>query len=144
VRAGPIVAIDYAKAKVDGYTESGDPALTLDVSSTSYKSLRGSIGLEIRGDFEGGGVQFRPYSSALVEKEFSGDGRVVRFAQTSAPTIVNSWDFEDASNKPYARFVSGFNAAILSGVSLDVSGSRTMGKEEGEETSAQVGFRIGF
>ena len=144
VRAGPIVAIDYAKAKVDGYTESGDPALTLDVSSTSYKSLRGGIGVEIRGDFEGGGVQFRPYSSALVEKEFSGDGRVVRFAQTSAPTIVNSWDFEDASNKPYARFVSGFNAAILSGVSLDVSGSRTMGKEEGEETSAQVGFRIGF
>ena len=144
VRAGPIVAIDYAKAKVDGYTESGDPALTLDVSSTSYKSFRGSIGLEVRGDFEGGGVQFRPYTSALVEKEFSGDGRVVRFAQTSAPTIVNSWDFEDASNKPYARFVSGFNAAILSGVSLDVSGSRTMGKEEGEETSAQVGFRFSF
>ena len=144
VRAGPIVAIDYAKAKVDGYTESGDPALTLDVSSTSYKSFRGSIGLEVRGDFEGGGVQFRPYTSALVEKEFSGDGRVVRFAQTSAPTIVNSWDFEEASNKPYGRFVSGFNAAILSGVSLDVSGSRTMGKEEGEETSAQVGFRFGF
>ena len=143
-RAGPVVAVDYAKAKVDGYTEEGDPALTLNVSSTSYKSLRGGIGLEVRGDFEGGGVQFRPYSTVLLEKEFSGDGRMVRFAQTSAPTIVNSWEFEDASNKPYARFVSGFNAAILSGVSLDVAGSRTMGKKEGEETSAQVGLRFGF
>jgi uncharacterized protein YhjY with autotransporter beta-barrel domain len=144
VRAGPIVAADYAKAKVDGYTEDGDPALTLNVSSTSYKSLRGGVGIEVRGDFEGGGVQFRPYTSVLLEKEFSGDGRVVRFAQTSAPTIVNRWEFEDASNKPYARFVSGFNAAILSGVSLDVSGSRTTGKKEGEETSAQVGLRFGF
>ena len=143
-RAGPIVAVDYAKAKVDGYTEEGDPALALDVSSVSYKSLRGGVGLEVRGDFEGGGVQFRPYTSLLLEKEFSGDGRAVRFAQTSAPTIVNSWEFEDASNKPYARFVSGFSAAILSGVSLDVAGSRTMGKEEGEETSAQVGLRFGF
>ena len=107
-RAGPVVAVDYAKAKVDGYTEEGDPALALDVSSVTYKSLRGGVGLEVRGDFEGGGVQFRPYTSVLVEKEFSGDGRVVRFAQTSAPTIVNSWEFEDASNKPYARFVSGF------------------------------------
>ena len=141
-RAGPVVAVDYAKAKVEGYTEEGDPALTLNVSSVSYKSLRGSVGLEVRGDFEGGGVQFRPYTSALLEKEFSGDGRMVRFAQTSAPTIVNSWDFEDASNKPYARFISGFNAAILSGVSLDVAGSRTMGKKEGEETSANLGLRI--
>ena len=143
-RAGPIVAVDYAKAKVDGYTEEGDPALALNVSSVSYKSLRGGVGLEVRGDFEGGGVQFRPYTSVLLEKEFSGDDRVVRFAQTSAPTIVNSWEFEDASDKPYGRFVSGFSAAILSGVSLDVAGSRTMGKKEGEETSANLGVRIAF
>ena len=143
-RAGPIVALDYAKAKVDGYTEEGDPALALNISSVSYKSLRGGVGLEVRGDFEGGGVQFRPYTSVLLEKEFSGDDRVVRFAQTSAPTIVNSWEFEDASNKPYGRFVSGFSAAILSSVSLDVAGSRTMGKKEGEETAASLGVRVAF
>ena len=27
--AGPIVALDYARAKIDGYTEKGDPTLTL-------------------------------------------------------------------------------------------------------------------
>ena len=31
VRVGPVIALDYAKAKVDGYTEEGDPALTLNV-----------------------------------------------------------------------------------------------------------------
>ena len=60
VRVGPVIALDYAKAKVDSYTETGDPVLTLNVDSLSYKSLRGSVGLEVRGDFAGGGVQLRP------------------------------------------------------------------------------------
>jgi phospholipase/lecithinase/hemolysin/uncharacterized protein YhjY with autotransporter beta-barrel domain len=144
VRVGPVVALDYAKAKVDGYTETGDPALTLHVDSVSYKSLRGSAGIEVRGDFEGGGVQLRPYASALVEKDFSGDERTVRFAQTSAPTIVNGFAFEDGSKKAYGRFSAGFGAAILTGVSLDIAGSATIGKDQGEETSAHLGLRIGF
>ena len=144
VRVGPVIALDYAKAKVDGYTESGDPALELNVSSISYKSLRGSAGVEVRSDFEGGGVQLRPYASAVVEKDFSGDDRTVRFAQTASPTIVNSFALSDASKKAYGRFSAGFSAAILTGVSLDVAGSATVGKDQGEETSAHLGLRIGF
>jgi len=144
IRVGPVVALDYAKAKVDGYTEEGDPVLTLNVDSLSYSSMRGSLGVELRGDFAGGGVQLRPYAVAAVEKDFTGDERTLRFAQTSAPTIVNSFAFEDGSKKAYARFSAGFNAAILANVSLDAGGSATIGKNQGEETSAQVGLRFGF
>jgi outer membrane lipase/esterase len=144
VRVGPVIGLDYAKAKVDGYTESGDPALTLNVDSLSYRSLRGSAGLELRGDFAGGGVQLRPFAAAVVEKDFTGDERTVRFAQTSAPTIVNSFLLEDASKKAYGRFSAGFSAAIFRAVSLDIAGSATVGKDQGEETSAQLGVRIGF
>ena len=144
VRVGPVVGLDYAKAKVDGYTESGDPALTLNVDSLSYRSLRGSLGVELRSDLDGGGVQLRPYASAVVEKDFTGDDRTVRFAQTSAPTIVNSFELEDASKKAYGRFTGGFSAAIFSTVSLEVSGSATIGKDHGNETSANVGVRIGL
>jgi outer membrane lipase/esterase len=144
VRVGPVIGIDYAKAKVDGYTETGDPALTLNVDKLTYKSMRGSLGLEVRGDFAGGGVQLRPFAVAAVEKDFTGDERTIRFAQTSAPTIVNSFALEDASKNAYGRFSLGFSAAILSNVSLDVAGSATAGKDQGEETSAHVGFRIGF
>ena len=144
VRVGPVIALDYAKAKVDGYTESGDPALELSVDSISYKSLRGSAGVEVRSDFEGGGVQLRPFASAVVEKDFSGDDRTIRFAQTASPTIVNSFALSDASKKAYGRFSAGFSAAILTGVSLDVAGSATVGKDQGEETSAHLGLRIGF
>jgi uncharacterized protein YhjY with autotransporter beta-barrel domain/phospholipase/lecithinase/hemolysin len=144
VRVGPVVALDYAKAKVDGYTESGDSALTLNVGSQSYKSLRGSAGLEARGDFEGGGVQLRPYASAMIEKDFSGDSRTVTFAQTASPIIVNSFALTDASKKAYGRFSAGMSAAILDGVSLDIAGSATVGKDQGEETSAHLGLRFGF
>ena len=144
VRVGPVVALDYARAKVDGYTESGDPALTLNVSSLKYSSLRGSAGLEVRGDFGGGGIQLRPYVAATAEKDFTGDARTVRFSQTASPTIVNSFAFDDASKRAYGRFSGGFSAAIFSAVSLDVAGSATVGKDQGEETSAHVGLRFGL
>jgi len=144
VRVGPVVGLDYAKAKVDGYTETGDPVLTLNVDSLTYRSLRGSAGVELRGDFAGGGVQLRPFASAVVEKDFTGDARTVRFSQTSAPIIVNSFAFDDASKKAYGRLSGGFSAAILSSVTLDVAGSATVGKDQGEETSAQLGLRFSF
>jgi phospholipase/lecithinase/hemolysin/uncharacterized protein YhjY with autotransporter beta-barrel domain len=144
VRVGPVIALDYAKAKVDGYTEDGDPALTLDVDSLSYKSLRGSAGLEVRGEFGGAGEQFRPFAAAMVEKDFTGDERTIRFAQTSAPTIVNSFTLEDASKKAYGRFGAGFSAAIFSNVSVDVAGSATIGNDQGDETSAHLGVRMAF
>ena len=143
-RLGPVVALDYAKAKVDGYTEDGDAALTLNVDEMDYSSLTGSAGIELRGDFAGGGVQLRPFAAATVEKDFNGDGRTVHFAQTSAPTIVNSFSYDDRSKKAYARVAGGASAAILTNVSLDVAGSSTFGKKQGEEVSAHVGLKVGF
>ena len=144
IRVGPVVALDYARSKVDGYTETGDPALTLNVSSLKYSSLRGSAGLEVRGDFGGGGIQLRPYAAATVEKDFTGDSRTVRFSQTASPTIVNSFAFDDATKRAYGRISGGFSAAIFKAVSIDVAGSATVGKDQGEETSAQLGLRFAF
>jgi len=144
VRVGPVAALDYARAKVDGYTEQGDPVLDLNVGDARYSSLRGSVGGEILGDFEGGGVQLRPFAAAMVEKDFKGDDRAFSFSQTSAPTIVNRFQVEDGSKKAYGRFSAGFSAAILSGISLNVAGSATVGKDQGNETSAHLGFRAGF
>lgn len=144
MRAGPVVALDYAKAKVDGYTEDGDPALALNVDSLSARSLTGGIGVELRGDFGGGGVQIRPYASAMLEKDLFGDGRTVRFSQTASPGIVNSWRLEDRSKKAYGRVSAGANAEILTRVNLDAVVSSTLGQEKGDDVSAHVGLRIGM
>ncbi|MEG3153815.1 autotransporter domain-containing protein [Sphingomonas sp. RB1R13] len=144
LRAGPVVALDYAKAKVDGYTETGDAALTLNVNSQRFSSLRGSAGLELRGDMDLGGMHFRPFAALLAEKDFKGDGRTVYYAQTSAPTIVNHFAFENASKKTYGRLNLGFGAGISSALSVDAGVSGTFGKKQGNETSGQIGFNVGF
>jgi phospholipase/lecithinase/hemolysin/uncharacterized protein YhjY with autotransporter beta-barrel domain len=144
VRVGPVVALDYAKAKVDGYTEEGDAALTLDVDSVSARSLTGNLGLELRGKIDTGGIALRPFAAAGIEKDFIGDGRTVRFAQTSAPVIVNSWELEDRSKKAYGRLSGGAAAAILEGVSLDALVSGTVGRDDGDEVSAHLGLSFGF
>ena len=143
-RVGPVVALDYAKAKVDGYTEDGDAALTLNVDSFNYSALIGSAGVEVRGDFAGGGVQLRPFAAATIEKDFTGDSRTAHYSQTSAPIIVNSYSYDDRSTKAYARVSGGASAAILTNVALDVAGSATFGKKQGEDVSAHLGLKVGF
>ncbi len=144
VRVGPVIGLDYARVRVDGYTEDGDSALTLNVGSTRYNSLRGNVGAEIRGDFAGGGIQLRPYLALVAEKELSGGNRDVNFSQVSAPTIVNSFDFENVSRKVYGRGTVGASARIFSGINLDAGISMTAGKDQGNETSGHVGLRAGF
>jgi len=144
VRVGPVVALDYAKAKVDGYTERGDAALSLNVDSVSAKSLTASIGAEFRGDFDTGGVALRPFFTAAVEKELSDGERTIYFAQTSAPGIVNHWVVGDGSDGVYGRLSGGASAAILSGVSLNAEASTTVGRDGGNDVAAQVGLDIGF
>ena len=144
MRVGPVVALDYAKAKVDNYTEEGDQALTLNVGATRARSLRGSLGAELRGEVDMAGLPLRPYGALVMEKELSNSNRSVSFSQTSAPGIVNSWDFEDTSKKAYARLSSGLSAGVTGNVSLDGALSMTFGKQQGNESSAHVGLKVGF
>ncbi|MEO5972222.1 MAG: autotransporter domain-containing protein [Sphingomicrobium sp.] len=144
LRAGPVVAIDYGKAKVDSYSERGDPALSLNVSALSAKALTGSLGLEARGDFDTNGLSFRPFAAATMEKTLSGNGDTALYAQHSSPTIVNSWRLSDRSKKAYGRLTGGASAALFGTTSLDATVSSTFGRDEGDEISAQVGLRIGM
>jgi hypothetical protein len=80
----------------------------------------------------------------MLEKELSDNDRVVRFAQTTAPGIVNSWTLGDRSDGAYGRISGGGTAAILSGVSLNTMLSTTVGKDDGNDVSASVGLNVGF
>ena len=144
MRAGPVVAIDYAKANVDDYTETGDPALTLNVASTSAKSLVGGVGAELRGDFDTSGVSVRPYLSAMLEMELANGSRTLHFSQTSSPGIVNSWALGDRPDGLYGRISGGGSAQILNGVTLNTVLSTTVGRDNGNDVSGQLGLNVGF
>jgi len=139
LKAGPIVALDYARAKVDGYTETGDPALTLNVSSQSLKAFTGQAGIEVRGDLAG----LHPFVDLTAERDFSGNDRLITFAQTSAPAIVNSWGVP-GSKQTYGRLSGGANVGLTGGLSLDTFVSTTLGKNHGQEIGGQIGLKAHF
>ena len=143
LRVGPIAALDYARAKVDGYTETGDAALTLDVGSQSFKSMTGQLGIEARGGLNAGVAALRPFVSATLEHDFAGDDRSIAFSQTSAPVIVNRWDI-DGGKQTYGRVSAGAAASILTGTSIDAAVSATLGRDGGDELGAQLGVRMAF
>jgi phospholipase/lecithinase/hemolysin/uncharacterized protein YhjY with autotransporter beta-barrel domain len=142
---GPVIGADYAKAKVDAYTEQGDAALTLNVSKQTFEALTANAGVEVRA---GVGVpiagSIHPYASALLEKDLIGDGRTIFYSQTSAPVIVNHFEYPDRSTKIYGRVTGGASASILGAVDLQGAISTTVGKKQGNEVSAHLGVRIGF
>jgi outer membrane lipase/esterase len=136
--AGPIVAVDYVRAKVDGYTEAGDPALALNVSRQTLRSFTGQLGVQLRGEIEG----FRPFVDFVAERDLSLNDRVITFAQTSAPTIVNSWD-ASRGKETYAR-ISGGGSANLGRVSVDAFVTTTLGRDYGNEVGGQLGVKARF
>ncbi|MFN3387776.1 MAG: autotransporter domain-containing protein, partial [Allosphingosinicella sp.] len=123
IRVGPVVALNYAKAELDGYTETGDPVLTNIVQDQDVSALTGSVGLEARADMAAGGLAVRPYAALTVERDFKGDGRTVRYAGTASPMIVNSFVIEDRSKDTYARLAAGANFALGSRAALQIQGT---------------------
>ena len=139
LQAGPVVGVDYAKAKVDDYTETGDAALTLNVDSQTLKGTTGQLGVEGRMDIQGVGA----YTSLVAERDLSGNSRAIHFSQTSAPIIVNTWNVE-REKETYGRTTTGASMNLWEGATLNTSISRTFGREGGQEFGAQIGFDMGF
>ena len=139
MKVGPIVAVDYARAKVDGYTETGDPALTLNVGSQSLKALTGQAGIEARGDLVG----LHPFVDLTAEHDFSGTDRLISFSQTSAPVIVNHWA-ATRDKETYGRVAGGASADLGGNISIDAYASTTLGHNHGEEMGGQLGVKARF
>jgi uncharacterized protein YhjY with autotransporter beta-barrel domain len=139
LKAGPIVALDYARAKVDGYTEAGDAALTLNVSRQSLKAVTGQAGIEVRGDIAG----LHPFVDLTAERDFTGDDRLIAFSQTSAPVIVNQWAVTRGKDT-YGRLSGGASASLGGKISVDAFVSTTLGRDGGQEVGGNVGVKAKF
>jgi uncharacterized protein YhjY with autotransporter beta-barrel domain/phospholipase/lecithinase/hemolysin len=139
LKAGPIVALDYARAKVDGYTEAGDAALTLNVSRQSLKAVTGQAGIEVRGDIAG----LHPFVDLTAERDFTGDDRLIAFSQTSAPVIVNQWAVTRGKDT-YGRLSGGASASLGGKISVDAFVSTTLGRDGGQEVGGNLGVKAKF
>jgi outer membrane autotransporter protein len=142
MRLGPVIGLRYAKVEMNGFTETGDPVLTLNVQDQETDSLIGSAGLELRGELEVGGLAVQPYAQAAVEREFAGDGRTVRYALTAAPTIVNQWVLPARSDSLYGRVTGGVNLSLSDSISLQLNAATTLSHDEGDDVSGFLALRV--
>jgi uncharacterized protein YhjY with autotransporter beta-barrel domain/phospholipase/lecithinase/hemolysin len=141
-RIGPVLGLRYARVEVDGFTETGDPVLTLNVQDQEADSLVGSAGIEARGTLSIGGAAVEPYVQAAVEREFAGDARTVRYALTAAPAIVNQWVLPDRADDIYGRVTAGANFDVVGALSLQVNASASIGQDLGNDVGGFVGLRL--
>jgi len=144
LRIGPVAGLQYAKVEIDGYTETGDPVLTLNVGDQDVSALVGSAGLEARASLDAGGLAIAPYASLTAEKDLEGDGRAIRYAGTASPGIVNTFVLDDRSKELHGRLTAGANLALFGSASLQVQGSTSISREGGNDVSAFVALKLGF
>lgn len=143
-RVGPVIGLNYARAKVDAFTETGDAVLTLDVREQRLTSLVGSLGLEARGELDIEGLAVRPYAAATVEREFDGDARTILYSLTAAPEIVNRWALPERSDDIYGRITAGVNFSLGGTASLQVQGSTSISRDDGNDVAGFLAFRLGL
>jgi outer membrane lipase/esterase len=142
---GPIGGLIYAHAKVNGFTEAGDPVLVLNVGPQTEEALIGSVGAQFRMPFVVNGRVINPYLNLTAEDDFIGNGRIIQFSATSAPLIVNSWAVPNGtSQNVYGRVAAGVVAPVWNNVSLTANVSRTFGRQGGDDFYGTGGFKVSF
>jgi phospholipase/lecithinase/hemolysin/uncharacterized protein YhjY with autotransporter beta-barrel domain len=144
IQLGPIGGLLYARARVNGYTEIGDPVLTLTVGQQTAEVLTGSAGIQLRAPFSWNGRTINPYVNLTAEDDFIGNGRLIQYSATSAPLIVNNWSVPNTNSRIYGRAAAGVVAPVSDNVALTANVSRTIGRQNGDDFFATGGLKISF
>jgi len=145
VQAGPIGGLIYGRARVNGYTESGDPVLTLTVGSQTAEALVASAGVQFRAPFAVNGRIISPYLNLTAEDDLIGNGRIIQFGATSAPLIINNWAIPNGTSQHvYGRVAGGVVAPVTNNVALTMNLSRTLGHQGGDDFYGTGGLKISF
>jgi outer membrane lipase/esterase len=142
---GPIGGLTYARVRVNGYTEAGDPVLTLTVGRQTAEALVGSVGVQFRAPFLVNGRIISPYLNLTAEDDLIGNGRIIQYGATSAPLIINNWAIPNGSSqRVYGRVAGGVVAPVTDNVALTVNVARTLGHWGGDDFYGSGGLRISF
>jgi outer membrane lipase/esterase len=142
---GPIGGLTYARALVNGYTEAGDPVLTLTVGPQTEEALIGSLGVQFRAPFVINGHAINPYLNLTAEDDFIGNGRLIQFSATSAPLIVNNWNIPNGtSQNVYGRVAAGVVAPLWNNVAFTANVSRTFAHQGGDDFYGTGGLKVSF
>ena len=144
IKAGPILSVSYARAKIDGYAEEGDAALTLNVDRQKLESLIGRAGLEAHGELDTGGLAVTPYLKATLARQFDGNGATARFTGTSSPAIVNEIRVGEQEEDLFGEVEAGASFDLSGRVAVQVQGVATIERPGGNDYGGFAGVKFRF
>jgi phospholipase/lecithinase/hemolysin/uncharacterized protein YhjY with autotransporter beta-barrel domain len=143
-RLGPIAGLTYVRSAFGAYTESGDPALVLNVGAQTIQATIGSIGAQWRQAFALPGARVNAFVNLTLEDNFNGTGQVLQYAATSAPTIVNNYTAPGSARRVYGRIAFGADMGITANVALTAGLTQTLGQPGGDTLAVNGGVKIAF
>jgi outer membrane lipase/esterase len=144
VRAGPIAGVTYVHSRVDGYSESGDPLLTFNVSSQTLESLTGNLGVRFLAPFQVDGKVVVPYLNVLAERQFCNRTHTLAATLSQAPLLPILTPVADFDTRTYGRIEGGVTFQLGADLSATVSAASTFARGDGQDYFVSVGLSYRF
>jgi hypothetical protein len=91
-----------------------------------------------------GRLSVEPFVKLLVEKRLDSSSGTIRYANLSAPTIVNNFREDQSNDDVYGRIEGGVSFELGKAISLQLQGSATVENPAGNEFSGMAGVKLSF
>ena len=139
---GPIAALQYTDAQVDGFSEKGSLA-PLDIHSGSAESLRSDVGFRLFYQWQIGKVVLEPSIRAAWEHEYKYSALPITagFAGIPGPSATF---FGPSEGHDSAVVSAGLSVQWTPSVTLYVNYDGQLGRDNYDSNAVTGGVRIGF
>ncbi|MBC9883165.1 autotransporter domain-containing protein [Bradyrhizobium sp. INPA01-394B] len=144
VRLGPIAGLNYAKSRIEGYTETGDPLLTFMVNQPDLASLIGSVGFQLRAPFYINATKVNPFLNLTAEHDFIGGGRTILSIETQAPLLPIYSALPSLSGGTYGQVAGGLSAQISDRLSGELHAVSTFARAGGNDYGVGGSLKVSF
>ena len=144
LRAGPIAGLTYIHSKVDGYTEKGDPQLTLNVSALTVDALTGSVGVRFLAPFQSGGRFFVPFLNVTLEHNFGDSSQTLSASLTQAPLAPVLSPVPGFDTRTYGKIDGGLTVQMGPQLGATISASSTFARDEAQDYRISAGLNYRF
>ncbi|MEJ8674510.1 autotransporter outer membrane beta-barrel domain-containing protein [Chromobacterium amazonense] len=135
---GPVAGLDFAHAKVGGFTEQGGNSSSMSFNEQTRSSLVGRVGWQLDATIG----QFSPYAKVSYAHEFKQDDRNVT---AGLATAMGDWTTnlgKPASN--WMEWTAGVSANFNKKVTAFGQLTATSGKNGGNQTGGNIGVAVSF
>jgi outer membrane autotransporter protein len=139
---GPIAALQYTYANVDGFSENGSLA-PMQIESNSVNSLRSDVGFRIFYQWQIGKVLLQPSLKAAWEHEYLYSALPITGGFAGIPGSSATF-FGPSEGHDSAIISAGVSAQLTPALTVYVNYDGQLGRENYDSNAVTGGVRIGF